>query len=29
MVEVVVGREDWAGHFAVVTKLRIRLRALP
>ena len=29
MLEVVVGREDWTGHFAVVTKSRIRLRALP
>ncbi len=29
MVRVVTSREDWAGHFAVVTDARIRLRPLP
>jgi len=29
MLEVIQGREDWAGHFAVVTDDQIRIRPLP
>lgn len=29
MVRVLEGRDDWAGHFAVVTDTRVRLRPLP
>jgi predicted nuclease of predicted toxin-antitoxin system len=29
MLETMEGRQDWAGHFAVVTPDRIRLRPLP
>jgi predicted nuclease of predicted toxin-antitoxin system len=29
MLETIEGRQDWAGHFAVVTDDQIRLRPLP
>jgi predicted nuclease of predicted toxin-antitoxin system len=29
MLEVIQGRQDWAGHFAVVTDNQIRIRPLP
>jgi predicted nuclease of predicted toxin-antitoxin system len=29
MLEVIQGRQDWAGHFAVVTDDQIRIRLLP
>ena len=29
IVEAIESRTDWAGHFAVVTKDRVRIRALP
>jgi predicted nuclease of predicted toxin-antitoxin system len=29
VVEALIGRDDWAGHFAVITDDRVRLRPLP
>jgi hypothetical protein len=29
MVDVLAGRDDWMGNFAVITDRQIRLRALP